>query len=71
MWLSELVGRLSQQLKSNGDMPVKTKIKGFYSSNFDDNFLDIDSRSFRVVELSVREDSEQNPVLYKHLQIDL
>ena len=71
MWLSELVGRLSQQLKENGDMPVKTKIKGFHSSNFDDNFLDVDSRSFRVVELGVREESERKTVLYKHLQVDL
>lgn len=71
MWLSELVGRLNQQLKENGDMPVKTKIKGFHSSNFDDNFLDVDSRSFRVVELGVREDGERKTVLYKHLQVDL
>ena len=71
MWLSELVGRLSQQLKENGDMPVKTKIKGFHSSNFDDNFLDVDSGSFRVLECEVRQNDEQKTVLYKHLQIDL
>lgn len=71
MWLSELVGRLQQRLKENRDMPVKTKIKGFHSSNFDDNFLDVDSSSFRVVELGVREDSERKVVLYKHLQVDL
>lgn len=71
MWLSELVGRLSQQLKENGDMPVKTKIKGFHSSNFDDNFIDVDSRSFTVLECGVREDSERKTVLYKHLQINL
>ena len=71
MWLSELVGRLSQQLKENGDMSVKTKIRGFHSSNFDDNFLDVDSSSFRVIELGVREDDERRTARYKHLEIDL
>lgn len=71
MWLSELVGRLSQQLKENGDMPVKTKIKGFHSSIFDDNFIDVDSSSFRIIELGVKEDCKRKAVLYKYFQIDL
>lgn len=50
MWLSELVGRLSQQLKEEGDMQVVSKVKGFHTSKHEDNYFDVDSRYFNIVE---------------------
>lgn len=43
MWLSELVGRLQQRLHEEGDMRVKTKVRGIHFSDYDKNFVDVES----------------------------
>ena len=69
MWLSELVGRLQQQLHENGDMRVKTKVKGIHFSDFDKNYVDVESHSFVVVH--IKERNEKGQVIKNKKQMEV
>lgn len=71
MWLSELVGRLNQQLKENGDMRVVSKVRGFHSSKFEDNYVYVNSQSFRVDEFCVTDENGKTISSRKQMEIDL
>lgn len=70
MWLSELHGRLGQLLKEHGDVRVVKKIKGYVSSNFEENYTDVESESFFIVHRTVY-DKDGGTLLKesKHLEI--
>ena len=69
MWLSELVGRLQQRLHENGDMRVKTKVKGIHFSDFDKNYVDVESHSFVVVH--IKERNEKGQVIKDRKQMEV
>ena len=69
MWLSELVGRLQQQLHENGDMRVKTKVKGIHFSDFDKNYVDVESHSIIVVH--IKERNEKGQVIKNKKQMEV